>query len=216
MRASAPLAATALLLSFAPGRASAQEPAAARADAAAPADAGPRPYSAAGLLGFGFSERPDSQGVGLGVRGGMTLPSGLYLGGTAVYHLGGRAEVVGRTASYPEYSNDPLRYSDVVLANAFYLGGEAGAEFEVGPLMIRPYAGLGFHGVLSTTRQLQPTGQITEKSSFDPGLYVAPGLTALYPLPESYFAGLDSRYVITPFDLSARGVALFATAGKTF
>src|SRR5215213_7091814 len=123
MRAYAPLAATAFLLSFAPGRASAQQPAAGPAEAAAPADQeeAPRPYSAAGLLGFGFSERPDSQGVGLALRGGKTSPSGLYLGGAAAYHLGGRAEQVQRSAFYPEFSNATLTYMDVVSANSFYL-----------------------------------------------------------------------------------------------
>lgn len=210
MRAYAPLAVAAFLLSFAPGPASAQVPGVA---AAAPGDDGPRPYSVAGLLGFGMSPEPDSQGLGVGLRGGVTMPSGMYFGGTAVYHLRGRAQLARRDPD-PNVSGDD--YQDVIIASAFYLGGEVGMEFEVGPLLMRPYAGLGFHGVRSKTRHLELTGEVTESSSLDPGLYIAPGFVGTYPLFDSLFVGIDARYVITPLDFGARGASLFATLGKTF
>lgn len=203
MRAPVPFAATALALLFASGLALGQ----AGVPAAPPtrSDASLVPYNVAALLGFGFSQRPDSQGIGLGLRGGVTLPSGLYVGGNAVYHLGGRAETLERT--------DGSR--DVISAKSFYLGGEAGAPLLVGPFTMRPYVGLGFHAVMTTVKSVNDTGPF-QKSSTDLGFYVAPGFAALYPLFDNLFAGIDARYVITPLDLDARGVSLFATAGKGF
>jgi hypothetical protein len=79
-----------------------------------------RADSAAALLGYGFK---DGVGLGLGARGGYTLPMNVYLGGTFVYHLG---KSVGGAS-----------------VNIFYLGVEGGYDITAGPFVIRPFLGLG-------------------------------------------------------------------------
>jgi hypothetical protein len=215
MRPHASLVLASFALCFAPRAASAQ-PIVAPATAANPVDeeesGATKPFSLAALAGFGFSERPDSQGIGFGARAGYITPTGIYLGGTAVYHLGGRTEKV----EVPR--DDPFRplAVDSNQAKAFYAGGEIGLNLSVGPLVIRPYAGLGFHLVSNEHREAAVTGEIVKRSSTSTGAYLSPGFTALYPLLGGFFAGLDTRYVITPFDSGARGVSLFATVGKGF
>src|SRR5258706_11784715 len=79
--------------------------------------------SVGALLGYGFK---DGVGLGLGVRGGYTLPMNLYLGATFVYHL-------GKSQSTP--------VGDVSV-NIFYLGVEGGYDISAGPVVVRPYLGL--------------------------------------------------------------------------
>lgn len=215
MRPHAPLALAAFALVFAPRAASAQ-PIVAPAAAANPVEeeesGATRPFSAAALAGFGFSERPDSQGIGFGARAGYLTPTGIYLGGTAVYHLGGRDEIT-------EVPQDDLfrpGATDVNAANAFYVGGEAGLNLAVGPFVMRPYGGLGFHLVRTNHKEVAVDGSIVERNTSGAGIYVAPGINALYPLASGFFTGIDARYVITPFDSGARGVSLFGTLGKGF
>ncbi len=206
MRAHAPFALTTLALFLAPGLAAAQ-PTAAPAEAAA---AGPKAYSAAALVGYGFSEQPDSMGIGFGVRAGYVTLAGLYLGGTFVYHLGGRAELV------PIPSPDTnVETNDVLSGRSLYGGAEIGPVLKVGPFFLRPYGGVGLHMVTETTKSAR-VGIAPESSSTSFGPYVAPGITVLYPLTSGLFVGGDARYLFTPLDLGARGVALFATAGKEF
>src|SRR3954468_20558779 len=71
--------------------------------------------SVAGLLGYGFK---DGVGLGLGVRGGYTLPMNVYIGGTFVYHL-------GKSQSTP--------IGDVK-TNIYYFGVEGGYDIVAGPV----------------------------------------------------------------------------------
>ena len=83
-------------------------------------------HSSAGLLfGYGFK---DGVGLGFGARGGFTLPSNLYVGGTFVYHL-------GKTESTPI---GDLKY------NIYYFGAEGGYDLAAGPVVLRPYLGVGY------------------------------------------------------------------------
>jgi hypothetical protein len=79
--------------------------------------------SIASLIGFGANQ----YGLNFGVRGGYTLPSHLYLGGTLL----GNTSIGG----------------DTTLAGwglGFTLGAEVGYDVAAGPLVLRPYAGLGY------------------------------------------------------------------------
>jgi hypothetical protein len=216
MRSPASFALAIFALCFAPRTASAQ-PIVAPAAAANPAEEeeneATKPFSAAALAGFGFSEGPDSQGIGFGARAGYLTTSGIYLGATAVYHLGGRPENKVVTAKEDEARKGATDIND---AKAFYVGGEVGLNLAVGPLVMRPYAGLGVHVVRTHHKEAAPENVVIESDLTDIGPYIAPGFTALYPLFGGFFAGIDTRYVITPFESGARGVSLFATVGKGF
>lgn len=78
------------------------------------------PFSMALLAGHGFK---DAFGTGFGGRLGYTLPNRIYIGGSALYHVGTK--------------------TDLVEANVWYGGGEVGYDLAAGPFVIRPYAGVG-------------------------------------------------------------------------
>jgi hypothetical protein len=73
--------------------------------------------SVAGLVGFGAN----SYGFSTGVRGGYTLPNHVYLGGTFLLNVGLGGWGAG-----------------------FTTGFEGGYEFAAGPIVVRPYGGVGF------------------------------------------------------------------------
>jgi hypothetical protein len=78
--------------------------------------------SIAGLTGFGAN----AYGANFGVRGGYTLPSHLYVGGTILGNTGlGNSLLPG-------------------WGLGFTMGGEVGYDIVAGPLVVRPYGGLGF------------------------------------------------------------------------
>jgi hypothetical protein len=74
-------------------------------------------FSIAGLIGFGAS----AYGFDLGVRGGYTLPNNVYLGGTFIFNTGFGGWGAG-----------------------FTTGFEGGYQFAAGPVVVRPYGGVGF------------------------------------------------------------------------
>jgi hypothetical protein len=73
--------------------------------------------SIGGLIGFGSS----AYGFDLGVRAGYTLPNNVYLGGTFIFNTGFNGWGAG-----------------------FTTGFEGGYQFAAGPVVVRPYGGLGF------------------------------------------------------------------------
>jgi len=166
---------------------------------AAPAHAEAAPTAGHGsvgaLLGYGFK---DGTNLGLGVRGGYTLPMNVYLGGTFVYHL-------GKSESTP--------FGDVK-SNVFYYGFEGGYDIAAGPVVVRPYLGLG----AATAKTSSPAFDLGAGQSFPAtsasetrfGLW--PGASVLYPLG-SAFVGADARYLIVE-DYNA--FSLFATGGVQF
>ena len=140
--------------------------------------------SVAGLLGYGFK---DGVGLGLGVRGGYTLPMNLYLGGTFVYHL-------GKTQSTP--------FGDVK-TNIYYFGFEAGYDVAAGPVVVRPYLGLG---------DVAASASFAGVSASDSKIGFWPGATVLYPLGSAFIGG-DARFLIRD---SFNAFSLFATGGMQF
>jgi hypothetical protein len=120
--------------------------------------------------------------LGIGVRAGATVIPHLWLGGTFVYHTG------NSTAG----AINGVQYS--ASASAFYVGPEAGYDFELGPVLLRPYAGIGIGGFsTSATNGNVTVGDTATK------LLVWPGVTVLYGLPGArFFVGGDTRLISVP------------------
>jgi hypothetical protein len=145
--------------------------------------------SLAGLAGNGFE---DGVNVGFGARLGYGF-NRLYLGGTFVYHLGESRDA------------NVLGQSEDVSVNIWYFGGEVGYDVAAGPLLVRPYAGLG----MGTARGCFGSACDTESRA-----YIAPGVAALFPLSDRLFAGGDARFVVPLDDDSDFDhFGLFATVG---
>jgi hypothetical protein len=172
------------------GDSTASEPA--KSDAA-PSTATPlaMPWSAAVLLGYGFD---GAEHLGLGVRGGYTLPMHVYLGVTFVYHLGSSTAGVSTSLPYP--------------------GLEGGYELEAGPLVVRPYVGFGpvLARVSLPTTQVDGVaegGGTTVTTLF--GVWA--GGLAVVPFADRFFAGGDLRLVVVSGYTTA---GFFLTGGARF
>jgi len=179
----------ALLLPLALVAAISFSPSARAAAEATPTESGPGSIAIAGLVGDGIGFKNADDGpykLGIGVRGGITLPSNLYLGGAFVYHAGTSRN--GATG------------------NTYYLGGEGGFDLHGGPLVLRPYVGLG---ILTARASIDGFGSDTKSY-----LYVAPGFAALVPLGDRWFVGGDARVLTLPSERSeAWNLTLMATFG---
>ncbi len=166
--------------------------------AAAPAHAEAAPTaghaSVAGLVGYGFK---DGVNFGLGVRGGYTLPMNLYLGGTFVYHLGkSQSTSVGDAST-----------------NLYYFGVEGGYDIAAGPVVIRPYLGLGPATAKATVPGFNLGGvSFPETTVSDTRFALWPGASVLYPIGPA-FIGADARFLIVE-DFNA--FSMFATGGYQF
>ncbi|NOU33282.1 MAG: hypothetical protein HOO96_35745 [Polyangiaceae bacterium] len=123
------------------------------------------PKVSVGLL-VGYAST--SLNFGFGARGGYTFPMNLYVGGTLQYHLG--TSVLDSRISL------------------LYGGAEGGYDFHVGPVVIRPYGGIGPAFVLGG-------GETRAALGF------WPGATAYYGIPS------------TPVTVGADTRVLFNTAG---
>lgn len=145
--------------------------------------------SAGALLGYGFE---DAAKLGLGVRGGYTLPMNVYVGGTFVYHLGDSEEGGGAEAS----------------VNLYYFGVEGGYDINVAPVVIRPYLGLG---AATAKVELKIPG-FADVSESETRFAAWPGATLIYPLG-SAFVGADARFLFVE-DYDA--FSLFLTGGLQF
>jgi hypothetical protein len=148
--------------------------------------------SAALLVGNGFK---DGYGVGIGARGGVTLPMNVYVGGTFLYHLG--------------------KTEGDVTANVWFLGAEGGYDIGVGPLTLRPYLGLGYAHLAVSGGDVCAAGTCLSLSDSDGKVALWPGATALFGLG-SFFVGADLRYTVLLDVDDGNAFGAFATAGLSF
>ena len=160
-----------------------------------------KPASAMGasaglLVGNGFK---DGYNLGIGARGGLTLPMSLYVGGTIVYHL-------GKTESTP---------AGDVTANVWYLGGEGGYDLGAGPLTIRPYLGFGYANLRASAPDICVGGTCVGGSNSQGKLAFWPGVTGLVGVG-SLFVGADIRYVLLVDVDDGNAFSAFATVGMSF
>ena len=143
-------------------------------------------FSAALLAGYGFGSAPNYYGLALGARAGYTLPMHLYVGGTFVYHLGSTDTQFGLEIKH----------------NLLYPGIEVGYDLGLGPVVVRPYAGLGVEFAFATTGN---------QSGSANNFAFWPGVTVAYPI-HPFFVGGDARFVVS----NVKALALAATGGMYF
>ena len=139
-------------------------------------------WTVGAMIGDGFK---DGVNFGLGVRGGYTLPQNIYVGGTFVYHFGTSAGDAS--------------------VNVFYLGPEAGYDIQAGPVVVRPYLGLG--PAFAHVSLPAPFPSDTETK-----FGVWPGVAGLFPI-QNFYVGADMRVLIvsdfTAFSIFANGGVMF-------
>jgi hypothetical protein len=131
------------------------------------------------LVGYGFD---GAYHLGLGARGGYTLPQKIYIGGAFVYHFGQSQDFPGGSVS----------------EHLFYLGAEGGYDLvipSVPQLLIQPYLGLGYENVsVSTPPVGVPSGGLSVN-----GFSFWPSVTGLYSFTPAISAGLDAKVVVITF-----------------
>jgi hypothetical protein len=150
-------------------------------------------WSAAPLLGYGTND----MGLGLGARAGYTFETPIYVGGSFLYHFG--TDNVGSAAAFGVTENRRTFYYPAV---------EAGYDIGIGPVLVRPYGGLG---ILFAHDSVTTNGQ--SASGTENALMLYPGVTAQYLFPRSpFFVGGDTR-VLLPFAKQGAAFNIFATAG---
>jgi hypothetical protein len=174
-----------------------------------PAQAEGDGYPSAGLLlGYGVTtskndtvQEREPAGFGLGLRGGYTLPMNVYLGATFVYHF-------GFSESTPEGD---------VSGNILYFGVEGGYDIEAGPVLVRPYLGLGdVIGSVTIPTVSSPFLNIAGGTTSEGHFGLWPGGTVLYPI-DNFFVGGDLRYlIVTGSDAHFNAFGIFATGGMKF
>lgn len=132
----------------------------------------------------------ESQGVGLGVRGGLTFPFHLYFGGSAVYQLPVNGVVTNARAGN----------------SSLYLGPETGFDFVVDKVItIRPYLGLGV-GMFFVSSEVNGV----RASATNTQAVLWPGCTVFADIPNTtFFAGGDARLLTVPSGASFGAFALF-------
>jgi hypothetical protein len=149
--------------------------------------------SVAPLLGFAT----DNLDLGVGVRAGAAaFAPHVWVGATFVYHLG--------TSTSGAINGVPYSSS----SSAFYVGPEIGYDLELGPVVVRPYGGVG----LAALSARATSGAVTVGDTVTK-LVLWPGATVLYGLPSSrVFVGGDTRFITIP---GGPALGLFALAGMT-
>jgi hypothetical protein len=152
--------------------------------------------SAGVLVGNGFK---DGYNLGIGARGGVTLPMSLYVGGTIVYHLG---------------KTDSTSIGDIT-RNIWYLGAEGGYDLGAGPLTIRPYLGFGYAHLSVSAPDACALGTCVGGSNSVGKLAFWPGVTGLVGVG-SLFVGADLRYVLLVDVEDGNAFSVFGTAGLSF
>ncbi len=148
--------------------------------------ANPTGVSFGGMLGYGFG---DQYGVGLGAKGGYTFPNRVYVGGNLNYHFG---------------TSQDFLDNNTVSSTTWFLGPEAGYDFGVGPVILRPVVGVGMG---FNTNTVQGTLANTDDTRVRP--YIAPGASVHYPIG-NFFVGGDGRFMIMS---DANSLNLLGTAG---
>jgi hypothetical protein len=166
-------------------------------------DHGGKPLSAGLIVGWGFetdrrsaSFSADPYALGAGVRGGYSFDFNLYAGVYFMYYLG--SSVTGSS----QYVANPTITTN---ANYMQFGAEAGYDWWVGPVIVRPSLQLGmamaFHDVPNIISPIND-------------FMFAPGVTVVHPW-DDYFIGGDLRANVVTGD-GTSSLLLAGTFGMRF
>jgi hypothetical protein len=134
-------------------------------------------------------------GLGVGVRAGVTLPASLYLGGSLDFFFGETVEVANT-----EFSNA-----------IFQAMGNIGYDLSLGPLMLRPFLGLG----LASASSEACVGNVCSESESESEFAVAPGAEAYVGLGLLSLTG-EVRYNKIFSDPSRDALVLGVGLGLSF
>ena len=180
------------------------QPAPAATTSAAATESAPSEESAGALdtrwaLGAMVGFSTDYLNFGLGVRGGKTFGSGIYVGGSALFHFAGD--------TYSAYAGPVGNYTSS--ASVFYFGPEGGYDFDLKAVVLRAYVGLGL-----AYFNWSVNGGGTSASGSMTRFVVWPGASVLYDFAGSpFFIGGDIRFVSVP---GGPAVGFFAFGGGHF
>lgn len=159
----------------------------ASADPPAAAPARSTTKSVALLAGYGlpidtFKGDMSPYRFGFGVRAGVTLPYGGYIGGTFVKHLGTsrRGTREGDERGYLAYAHDT------------YLGPEIGWERSSARVVVRTYVGAG--ALIRVGRTVVGASSRRDEDVF---LFLAPGAIGAVRW-DGLFVGIDARFNMIP------------------
>jgi hypothetical protein len=149
--------------------------------------------SAAALVGYAIH---DYGGFSVGARGGYTLRENIYIGGTFIYNFGTSVDQIGAEAKF----------------NSYYLGVEGGYDFQVHPVIIRPYMGIGPGFFHSSGEGCSALGCVNI-SGTNTVFALWFGGTVLYPINEQWFVGGDLKLPVLDGEVM---FTMAATGGLNF
>ena len=153
-------------------------------------------FSVSPLLGFGTNNLE----LGVGVRAGAAaFAPHLWVGGTFLFHNGTSRSGTTAPGGVP-YSAG---------SSVIYFGPEVGYDLELGPVLLRPYGGIGpaLFRVSSSVGNVSTSDTATR-------LLLWTGGTVLYGIPGSrFFVGGDARAITVP---AGPAFALYVLGGMTF
>jgi hypothetical protein len=148
-------------------------------------------------LGYGS----DDLSIGIGVRAGKMLTDRIYVGGTFVYHLG-----------HDVASSQVGGYTSKASLSAFYIGPEVGYDFQLAPVTVRAYSGLGIIWLNASATTSGPGAPAVSADSSTNKFVIWPGASVFYPLPgSSFFIGGDLHFVTIPGGPASEICALAGT-----
>ena len=135
---------------------------------------------------------PDPMGPAVGLRAGVTIPlTSLYVGGLFLYHSGEDIDVERAAGTQA-----------TLTSSSYMLGGEVGYELGLGPLVLRPSLGIGYHN--ASIEELLEDG---DQNS----VYLSPGINAMVVL--GLMVGAELRYNAIINDNIKDSVSILGTIG---
>ena len=153
------------------------------------------------MVGYGLETSKPFQGanqygLGIGLQGGYTLDSGIFLGIQGEYYLGSTVDVQTGVANVGTN------------VNALALGAEVGYDiWMAGSLMLRLSAQIGAIGTMTANDPALSGGRNYWT------MYIGPGATLVLPFSDLFYVGLDGRFPIVFDSGSGNGSLIFTLVG---
>ncbi len=141
----------------------------------------------------------DCLGAGIGVRGGKTFDNHIYVGGSFLYHF--------MSCGVGTFGTAAGGYS--VSASTFYFGPEGGYDFDLKPVVLRAYLGVG-----PAFLNQSVSGPGVNLSNSQNEFVIWPGASVFWDIPDqAFFIGGDVRFVSV---WNGPAVGFFVTGGIHF